>query len=199
MIQTVKAVHDKKVAHQEIKPTNFLVDFYGKIKISDYGISSLYAKNPMSESFNAQRNHYAPEVFRSKSYDKMQADIWSLGVTIFYFITGKYPFSSKDPNLLIKKIMSGVYMEGLIEDPQMKSLIADCLSINAPFRPTIDEILNNQVFVTLKQSSHEMFALKRRMSFKSSRDLVAKEVSKMRRTSLDCYRPKIDFFSFLFK
>ena len=103
----------KKVLHRDIKPDNILFDKNYNVKISDFGVSALYKdkddKNEkdydndeyesdeddennidkdlyMNNSLIGPREFAAPEVLNRKKYD-YSADIYSLGMTIFYIKT----------------------------------------------------------------------------------------------------------------
>lgn len=66
-----------------------MVDEHGNLKISDFGLSSLYVTGT-SDSINATRtqllhttcgtpNYVAPEVLADQGYDGKKADVWSIG------------------------------------------------------------------------------------------------------------------------
>ena len=44
-------------------------------------------------------SYLAPEVIMKKGYDGQCADVWSLGVLLFYMITGRKPFDVVDQNI----------------------------------------------------------------------------------------------------
>jgi len=51
--------------------------------------------------------YLAPEVF-TNNYGK-ECDLWSVGVTIFYLLTGSFPFDADSPKKLVEVIKSGVF------------------------------------------------------------------------------------------
>jgi serine/threonine protein kinase len=53
--------------------------------------------------FVATRYYIAPEVLRGSKYDGKQADMWSMGVLLNFFILGEYPV---DPTLLTDSVIS---------------------------------------------------------------------------------------------
>ncbi len=80
---------DEGIVHRDIKPSNIVVDAYGNIKLSDFGI----AGPPQDKDFNIEGSplYLAPEIISGKLLDG-RADIYALGVMAFRMLTLKFPF-----------------------------------------------------------------------------------------------------------
>ena len=71
------------------------------MKIADFGITSFLDEGPVNDN-NGSSAYFAPEVHEiydqrvanepPKNFDPERAMIWSLGVVLFYFLTGYLPF-----------------------------------------------------------------------------------------------------------
>ena len=88
---------EKNIAHRDLKPENILIESDNDtIKVSDFGLSSLY--NDPSNLYKMMHttcgtiNYLAPEVIKNKGYDGHIADVWSLGVLLFFCLFGYLPF-----------------------------------------------------------------------------------------------------------
>lgn len=183
MILALRACHERNVAHSNIKPTNFLVDNVGHIKLTDYGISYIWKENPSNPDYPGSRNFLAPEQFGDEHYDRMKSDVWALGVSLFFIATGRLPFASKDQGILIKSIQSGIFMEGMVEDSGLRDVIKSCLNIHPDERPTCDDLLEMSYFEVIKNTPQQIHQLKRRASLKRSREIVI--LNSTRRGSMD--------------
>jgi len=89
--------HRRGVLHRDIKPANILLNDAGQCKLGDFGLAIL---DDPGDTFELPRNfigtpHFlAPEMLRHKS--SAQSDVYALGATLWFLLTGKYPFAIKE-------------------------------------------------------------------------------------------------------
>jgi len=94
--------HANKVIHRDIKPANvFICAMEGPIKILDFGIARDAANPestaPGSETALLTPEYAAPEQLMRRETNE-RTDIYSLGATLVFILTGRAPFSSSvDP------------------------------------------------------------------------------------------------------
>ncbi|KAL7552589.1 hypothetical protein ACHAWF_015831 [Thalassiosira exigua] len=111
LLEAVQFMHGRGIAHRDLKPQNLLLDSeddYTKVKVCDFG----YAKRvhmPNSLTTLCGSLHYvAPELLKNHPYDE-SADMWSVGVVIYFLLVGYLPFHHRDQNELFKVIRLGKY------------------------------------------------------------------------------------------
>ena len=81
--------------HRDIKLENILVGNDGVIKLIDFGVSISQKEKKANMSIAGTPQYMAPEVLTG--YYGKECDIWSLGVCMYYLLTGNLPFKSKTP------------------------------------------------------------------------------------------------------
>ena len=99
--------HSKAVIHRDIKPENLLLDFFGNIKIADFGWS-VHAPTSRRTTMCGTLDYLPPEMIKSKPHDK-SVDLWSLGVLCYEFLCGYPPFESDDKDTTYKHITTCSY------------------------------------------------------------------------------------------
>lgn len=102
VLSGLEVMHGNKMVHRDIKPQNILVkkDSSGRIipKITDLGIAKKYAES--GGSMLTQRGaamgtilYMPPEQIRDTSSVRETADLYSVGVTLYYLLTGRFPYN----------------------------------------------------------------------------------------------------------
>ncbi len=81
----LKALHDLKICHRDIKCANLFLTKAGVIKLGDLNVSKV-AKKGMLRTQTGTPYYACPEVWQDKPYDH-RGDIWSLGCVIYEMIT----------------------------------------------------------------------------------------------------------------
>ncbi|HEY1375865.1 MAG TPA: protein kinase, partial [Gemmataceae bacterium] len=91
--------HEAGWVHRDIKPGNLLLDRAGAIKILDMGLARLFADDSDNLTKKYEKNavlgtadYLSPEQATSSSDVDIRADIYSLGATFYYLLTGRGPF-----------------------------------------------------------------------------------------------------------
>ncbi|MBA0810268.1 hypothetical protein Gohar_002275, partial [Gossypium harknessii] len=118
LIDAVAHCHSKGVYHRDLKPENLLLDSYGDLKVSDFGLSALLQQGVgLLHTTCGTPNYVAPEVLSYQGYDGAAADIWSCGVILFFIMAGYLPFYEIDIPTLYKK---RIQIEGIKKHPWFK-------------------------------------------------------------------------------
>ena len=98
------------ILHRDIKPSNCFVDADGAVKVGDFGLSiSTLTRDVRHElataSFEGTPQFAAPEQWRGEPLD-VRADIYAVGATLYYLLTGRPPLDAPDLRELVSKVAS---------------------------------------------------------------------------------------------
>ncbi len=96
------------ILHRDIKPSNCFVDADGDVKVGDFGLSiSTLTRDVRHElgttGFEGTPQFAAPEQLRGEPLD-VRADIYAVGATLYYLLTGRPPLDAPDVRELVSKV-----------------------------------------------------------------------------------------------
>lgn len=159
LIQGLAICHEKLISHGDIKPSNFLVDDFNRPKICDFGLARQHAENENSSTFDGSFAFMAPEVIRRVPFNPFKADIWSLGVSLYWMCTGTLPWQTRTIRYITQEILNGTYNLSLVPH-QLTELIRACMRYSPDDRMTAQELLKLKCFSNM--SSGKSIIFKRR-------------------------------------
>ena len=172
------------IVHRDLKPENIMFDSEGTVKILDLGLSKIIGDRRINkQSITASLTslgtplYMAPEQAVDAANCDSRADIYSIGVTLYQFCTGKLPFDSDDLHELRRmhamvKPVPPSRLEPTIR-PDMERIILRCMEKKREDRYAsitdlaldLEAYLKNRVLPsTLKQKASPAGAAKDRRS-----------------------------------
>ena len=110
----LEAAHAEGIVHRDIKPGNLMLDAAGTVRVLDLGLARLVdATNPFGQAAGGRLTEsgmymgtidfMAPEQAEDSRRADHRADIYALGCTIHYLLTGRPPF---DGPTVLKRLMA---------------------------------------------------------------------------------------------
>jgi serine/threonine protein kinase len=98
--------HAQGVVHRDIKPANILVDVAGHPKIADFGIAKLNRTDvTVPGQVLGSPSYMAPEQLTDEGGDA-RSDLFSLGVILYYMLTGHKPFQGNSTDTVCFKLVN---------------------------------------------------------------------------------------------
>ena len=139
----LKALHDLKVMHRDVKCANILISGRNEYKLADFNVSKVVnQKNGLLYTQTGTPYYASPEVWKDKPYD-FKSDIWSLGCVLYEMAALRPPFKAKDMKGLYQKVTAGNYPPiSSRYSYEFREVISLMLQPCTDFRPTVDQLLS---------------------------------------------------------
>ncbi|CAG9315583.1 unnamed protein product [Blepharisma stoltei] len=162
LIRGLKALHDNKILHRDLKSANIFMCSDGTVKIGDMNIAKI-SKNGFANTMVGTPFYASPEIWQYQTYN-LKSDMWSLGCIIYEMITLHPPFIASDIKSLYKKISLGNYKRLPTQySTDLNNIVRQLLSIKPEFRPSCSRLLNMHEVLKnaeLKEDSSSICLLK---------------------------------------
>jgi hypothetical protein len=112
-LHALRAAHAAGVVHRGLKPENLLIDAYGNLKVSDFGMARIVERDQavirqVYVGMGAVA-YMAPELFNDPMGAGPQTDIYALGIIFYEMLTRKLPGRrSPMPSQVNAKLPKGI-------------------------------------------------------------------------------------------
>ena len=144
MIEGLKALHDKKIMHRDLKSANiFLFKKNHICKLGDMNVSKVIKEKVLLTQTGTP--YYAsPEVWRDEPYS-YKSDLWSIGCVIYELCEQHPPFMGKNLDELFENVCKGKPQRiNKIYSDELWKVIMMLLQTDVDKRVDCDSFLNNK-------------------------------------------------------
>ena len=101
----LEAIHAAGWISRDIKPANILLEQNGNPRLSDFGVAVPIDAVPADNQIAGTPSYLAPEMVHHQALDE-RSDIYSLGASFWYVVTGKMPFDGGSPEEILSRLMT---------------------------------------------------------------------------------------------
>lgn len=157
-------LHDrpKPIVYRDLKPSNIIIDKHNRVKIIDFGIAEEYTNQDdgsQMQKCGLTKGYAAPEQYNRRFKADARTDIYALGVTVHYLLTGKNPIKPPYEFLPIRKLSPEV-------SPAMEEIVKRCLQPNPDMRyETADALYQDLTHIEEKNTDIRRKKQRRMMGF----------------------------------
>ncbi len=143
----LQVAHELGMVHRDIKPGNILVTRNGHGKVSDFGLVRVDDPNDPFDSYAHQSigtpYYMPPEIIRRETIGPA-VDIYSLGATLYFVLTGVPPYTAEKREDVLKQHLYAdpPNLQKALPDysPNLAFLIRRMMAKNPNERPTAAEV-----------------------------------------------------------
>ena len=142
LVKGLKALHDLKILHRDIKSSNIFLFSDGTAKLGDLNVCKILSNNILGKTQAGTPSYAAPEVWMEKPYG-LKSDIWSLGCVLYEIISLHCPFRGENVVELYNKILIGEFIRipNRFSD-ELNWIIEHMINSDVNKRLSCDQILN---------------------------------------------------------
>ena len=144
LVKGLKALHDLKILHRDLKSANVFLLKDGTAKLGDLNVSKV-ARRGLGYTQTGTPYYASPEVWKDQPYDN-KSDIWSLGCVLYEMITLRPPFRAQNMEGLYNKVIKG-QLNKIPErfSNELFEIVKLLIQVNSDLRPSCDDILKNKI------------------------------------------------------
>jgi len=136
VIQVAEALehaHNKGLIHRDVKPKNLMISRQGVVKLADMGLARAISDKDAAEAEQGKAfgtpYYISPEQIKGEANIGTQADIYSLGATLYHMVTGSVPFEGKNPKTVMSKHLKAELVPPDHVNPKLSAGISEVIEM----------------------------------------------------------------------
>jgi len=126
-------VHSMNIIYRDLKPENIVLDRYGHVCLTDFGLAKVNVSANTAQTFCGTPEYLAPEFLIGGGHGKA-VDWWSLGILLYEMLGGLPPFYSENVNEMYELILQKPLEFTEEFSPNARDLVSKLLDRNPETR-----------------------------------------------------------------
>lgn len=125
--------HERGIIHRDVKPKNIMITKDGVVKLADMGLARAMSDKEAAEAEAGKAFgtpfYISPEQIRGETNVGAEADIYSLGATLYHMVTGAVPFDGKNPTSVMHKHLKADVVPPDQANPRLSGGISEVIEM----------------------------------------------------------------------
>ncbi|KAF9046106.1 kinase-like domain-containing protein [Panaeolus papilionaceus] len=155
VLEGIVYLHDiHHILHEDVKPSNILVNSKGEIKLTDFVTARIAEIDKTFIGSGTSVYYLSPEIVRAAQYTPrtLKSEVWALGISLVELALGRHPYSEADEPLTILDVLTRI-----VNGPpprlsttnaggypaEVENFVDNCLMVDVERRNTPDELLRH--------------------------------------------------------
>jgi serine/threonine protein kinase len=149
IIGALRYLHNAGYIHQDVKPSNILIDASGRAILADFGVGHSFASagmvvgSPAYQAPEALDDSYASDEEPEPLDEPQKEDVWALGVTLYQLLFKELPFLGSTLFEIVNSIRETPLKIPDGTDPAIATLLRGMLTVDPMSRLGIDDLMCN--------------------------------------------------------
>lgn len=144
MALALSFMHERNIAHRDVKSHNVLVSPHLEAKLCDFGLARMKSELMTGAMQYAGTPQYmAPELMRQQKYTE-KVDVWAFGVVLWETIAIDIPFANLDVPEIRELVVSGKMLPIPTSESAprcVQTAVKSCWTVDYTARPTMADML----------------------------------------------------------
>ncbi|MDH3590694.1 MAG: serine/threonine protein kinase, partial [Planctomycetota bacterium] len=100
------AAHAAGIVHRDIKPENLMLDAGRRVKVTDLGLAKATGSSGLTATQFAigTPRYMSPEQWEDSASVGPRSDVWALGATLYYLLTGEHALGDGTPTQIVRRV-----------------------------------------------------------------------------------------------
>lgn len=126
VLESLEYLHEKKLIHGDIKPSNILLNSNGEAVLTDYGLTQYCIESSFIQAQGIYKPHIAPESALEGKIS-FQSDLYQVGITLYRLINGLSLLKNRFLSFASEKFKTAVENGNVVSNNDYQLFVPKCL------------------------------------------------------------------------